>query len=211
LLDPWLAWLAPAFGAPFSLLGSPVTWLEIVAFVLSLAMVVCNMRVLHWAWPLAIAASALYAALFAHSKLYGEAALQLFFIVISLWGWWQWWAKPAVQPQASGIRRMSKQQWMGSAFAGTGLVLGVGMVLSRFTDSDLPWADAVPTGLSVLGQVLLGKKFIENWAVWLVVNVLSCGLFAYKGLWLTVVLYALFALLSVVGFRAWQQRMKAPQ
>ena len=79
----------------------------------------------------------------------------------------------------------------------------------HFTDSDVAWGDALPTALSLVGQVLLGRKFIENWLVWLVVNVISVALFAYKGLWLTCLLYGLFALMSVWGWRAWQVRMKA--
>ena len=81
--------------------------------------------------------------------------------------------------------------------------------LRRFTDSDVPFFDALPTAASVAGQWLLGRKYIENWPVWLGVNVVSVALFATKGLWLTVVLYALFALLSVVGWRAWNRRATA--
>ena len=85
-----MSFIEPLFAAAFSLLGSPVTWLEIVALALSLWMVVCNMRVNALAWPLAIAASLLYGLLFANSKLYGEAGLQVFFMIIAAWGWWQW-------------------------------------------------------------------------------------------------------------------------
>ena len=80
--------LEPLLAAAFSLLGSPVTWLEIVAFGLSVWMVVCNMRVHILAWPLAIVSSLAYGVLFAHSKLYGEAGLQVFFVVIAAWGLW---------------------------------------------------------------------------------------------------------------------------
>ena len=81
----------------------------------------------------------------------------------------------------------------------------LGWLLDRYTDSDVPYLDALPTVGSVAGQLLLGRKLVENWPVWLVVNVISLGLFAVKGLWLTVVLYALFALLSLVGWRAWHR------
>jgi nicotinamide mononucleotide transporter len=67
------------------------------------------------------------------------------------------------------------------------------------------WFDALPTAASITGQLLLGRKFVDTWAVWLSVNVVSVALFAYKGLWLTALLYALFALLSVVGWRAWRR------
>jgi nicotinamide mononucleotide transporter len=76
----------------------------------------------------------------------------------------------------------------------------------RLTDSDVPWLDALPTVASVTGQVLLGLKRVENWPVWLAVNLFSVGLFAYKGLWLTTLLYAVFAALSVIGWRAWRRR-----
>jgi nicotinamide mononucleotide transporter len=70
----------------------------------------------------------------------------------------------------------------------------------------VPYFDALPTAGSVAGQWLLGRQYVENWPVWLAVNVVSVALFAHKGLWLTVVLYALFALLSVFGWRAWSRR-----
>jgi nicotinamide mononucleotide transporter len=81
----------------------------------------------------------------------------------------------------------------------------LGMLLQRLTDSDVPYLDAAPTVASVTGQILLGRKFVENWPVWVGVNLVSLGLFASKGLWLTVLLYALFALLALAGWRAWQR------
>ena len=78
---------------------------------------------------------------------------------------------------------------------------------ARRTDSTVPFVDALATVGSITGTVLLGRKLLENWAVWLAVNLFSIGLFAIKGLWLTVLLYALFAALSVVGWRAWRARV----
>ena len=69
----------------------------------------------------------------------------------------------------------------------------------------MPWWDAFPTAASVVGQWLLGRKYVENWPVWVVVNVVSVGLFAYKGLWLTVLLYALFVAMSFAGWHAWRR------
>ncbi len=78
-----------------------------------------------------------------------------------------------------------------------------GLFLRHTTDTDVPWWDAFPTAGSVIGQWLLGRKHVETWAVWIVVNVVSVALFAYKGLWLTVLLYAVFIALSWQGWRAW--------
>lgn len=201
---------SPLMAAAFTLWGSPVTWLEVVAVVLSLAMVVANMRVNQVGWPLAMAASLLYALLFADSKLYGEAMLQIFFITVSAWGWWQWLRGRGEDGAALAVHRLTPAQRLrlgGATLAAWPLA---GLLLARATDSDVPYADAFATVGSVAGQVLLGRKVIENWLVWFVVNVFSVGLFAYKALWLTALLYALFAVLSVAGWRAWSRRLARP-
>jgi nicotinamide mononucleotide transporter len=204
VLASLIAWAQPALAVAFTAFGTPVTWLEVVAFVLSLWMVGCNMRV-HWfGWPLGIVASALYALLFLASRLYGEASLQVFFAVVGGWGWWQWLRGHDAQGHALVVHRMSRR-----LVAGVGLATLAGwpllaLLLRRYTDSDVPFLDGLSTAGSIAGQFLLGRKFLENWLVWLAVNVFSVALFAVKGLWLTVLLYAIFAVLSVAGWRAWR-------
>ena len=200
-----LAATAPLFASALVVWGSAVTWLEIVAFVLAIVMVVLNMRVNPLAWPLAIVSSLLYFALFWNSRLYGDASLQIFFATIALWGWWQWLRGTDAAGQGLRVRRLgSRGRWI--AVGALALAWpATGLFLRRFTDTDVPWWDAFPTAASVLGQWLLGRKYVENWPTWLVVNVVGVALFAYKGLWLTVLLYAVFAVMSVAGWRAWQQ------
>lgn len=197
--------LDAALAPLFTLLGSPVTALELVAFVLSLWMVACNLRVNPLAWPLAMLASALYGILFVNSRLYGEAGLQVFFIVLAGWGWWQWLRGHGADGQALRVHRLSPRQRALALAATLAAWPLFGLLLEHGTDSDVPFLDALPTVGSVTGQILLGRKLVENWAVWLAVNVVSIGLFAVKGLWLTVLLYALFAVLSVVGWFAWRR------
>ena len=196
-----------AFEPAFTLWATPVSGLEIVAFVLALAMVVLNMRVNPLAWPLAIVSSLLYFALFWNSRLYGEASLQIFFVVVALWGWWQWLRGTQADGAALRVRTLpARGRWwllatLAAAWPATGLFL------KTFTDSDVPWWDAFPTAASVIGQWLLGRKYIENWIAWIVVNIVSVGLFAYKGLWLTTLLYSLFIVMSFIGWRAWQRML----
>jgi nicotinamide mononucleotide transporter len=195
------------FAEAFVLWGATATWLEVVACVLALAMVGCNIREIHWGWPLAIVSSLLYFVVFWRSKLYGDAVLQIFFAVVAFWGWFQWLRGVRADGSALKVTRLSLR---GRAYTiGSGLVLWplTGLFLSRYTDTDVPWWDAFPTAVSLIGQFLLGRKYLENWAVWIAVNVVSVGLFAYKGLWLTVVLYLVFIALSVVGWRAWKARL----
>ena len=201
LLQAARPWLAPAF----TLWGSPATWLELLACALALAMVGCNLRVNPAGWPLAIASSLLYAVLFADSRLYGEAGLQLFFIAIAGWGWWQWLRGRGDDGRALRVHRMSSAQRLQALAATLAAWPVLALLLARATDSDVPWLDALATVASVTGQLMLGRKLVETWPVWLAVNVFSVGLFAYKGLGLTALVYALFAVLSVVGWRAWSR------
>ena len=195
---------APAF----VLWGAPASWLELVAAVLALIMVACNMRELHWGWPLAVVSSLMYVGVFAGNRIYGDAALQVFFAVMALWGWTQWLRGHRADGAALNVARLSPRGWTLAATAAALLWPTLAFFLSRFTNSDVPWLDGFVTALSVVGQYLLARKFIENWGVWLAVNIVSVGLFIHKGLWLTVALYAVFAVLSVAGYVAWRARLR---
>lgn len=193
------------FAEAWSAWGASFTWLELVAVAAAVAMVVCNMQVRVVAWPLAIFSSALYALLFRHHRLYGDAALQLFFIAVAGWGWWQWLRGTDERGRALVVRRLGARGRTVVVMAALAGWLGIGAFLARHTDSDVPWWDAFPTAVSVAGQWLLGRKYVENWLAWLAVNVVATGLFAWKGLWLTAALYALFVAMSVAGWFAWRR------
>lgn len=203
--------LAAALAAiAFTAWGTPVSWLEVAAFWAAVGMVLANLRVHPVAWPLAIFSSAAYAILFARYKLYGEAALQLMFIALALWGWWQWLCGTTASGQALRVRHLPhRQRWQ--AVAATLLAWPLlGALLARSTDSDVPYLDALPTVASVTGQILLGRKLVENWPTWVLVNVISVALFVYKALWLTALLYGLFVLLALWGWHRWQRLVAAP-
>ena len=203
-MDALLSAAQPLFAVSFTAFGAPVTWLELLAFVLAVAMVVCNIRVIPWGWPLAIISSLLYFLLFWQSRLYGDAGLQIFFAAVAAWGWWQWLRGTTAQGDALTVRRLPAQgRWLALA-AALAAWPALGLFLDHYTDTDVPYWDAFPTALSVVGQYLLGRKYVETWPTWVVVNAAAVSLFAYKGLWLTVVLYTLFVAMSFAGWRAWQ-------
>ena len=192
----------------FTLWGTPVTWLEVLAFVLALLNVVCNAMEVHWGWPLTMLASALYVWLFYASGLYGEAGVNIFFALTALWGWWQWLRghRRPRDPAPLAVARLPRTVWPRWLLAQALLWLLCSVVLLRWTDSTVPWADGFVTAGSVLGTVLLGRKYLENWLVWLIVNAASVVLFAYKGLTLTVLLYVIFFALAWWGWRSWLPR-----
>jgi len=204
-LNEVLAAAAPLLADAFTVWGAPVTWLELVAFALAIAMVVFNIRVNPLGWPLAIASSLLYFLLFWNSRLYGDASLQIFFAVVAGWGWWQWLRGTDASGHALRVRSLGASGRTNVLVAIAIAWPATALFLHRFTDTDVPWWDAFPTAASVLGQWLLGRKYVENWPTWIVVNVVAAALFAYKGLWLTVLLYLLFVAMSVVGWRTWRR------
>jgi nicotinamide mononucleotide transporter len=203
-----MSWLE---AAAFTLWGAVVTRAELLAFVLALWMVRCNLRVNPLGWPLAIASSALYALLFAGSRLYGEATLQLVFIAAAGWGWWQWLRGTQDDGRALQVRDLDRRGLLRLCALTLAAWPLAGWLLGRLTDSDVPYADAFTTVASLAGQWLLGRKYVQNWPAWLLVNVASVALFAFKGLWLTVLLYALFAVLSAVGWRRWARLARGSQ
>jgi nicotinamide mononucleotide transporter len=189
----------------------PVEW---AGFVLSLAMVYCNIRQIHWGWPLAIASSILYGYVFWNTQLYGQAALQMMFIAMAAWGWRQWLrgqtlTAPSTETntaQALPISLLSRHERL--RLSGVTILVWVlcTWVLEEFSESTVLYWDALITALALLGQYLLGRKKIETWWIWLVVNILTIALMASQDLWLTALLYFVFAVLSVVGLKTWQKQ-----
>lgn len=205
---------APLFGLlnlPLMLFGLATTPLELLSFLLALATVVLNIRQNHWAWLFSIISSATYAAVFLDAKLYGDMGLQLVFIAISIWGWWQWLpgaATDAGTPLA--VSRLTRGGWL---LAGVGWLAGfllLSYFLKTWTDTDVPHADGFLTAGSLLGQLLLARKRLENWHVWIAVDLLYVALYLYKHLVLTALLYAIFVAMAVAGLRAWQRAGQSP-
>ena len=192
----------PLFATAFGARGVEVSWLEYVAFVLALAMVRLNIRVDARDWPRAITSSLLCRALFWNSRLYGKASLQIFFAVVAGWGWWKWLRGTCTDGAALRVR------WPGARGRWALVVVfalawpATGAFQRRYTDTDVPWWDAFLGAAIVIGHWLLSRKHVENWIVWLVVNVASVQLFADKGLWLTGLLYAVFVTFSAQGLVA---------
>jgi nicotinamide mononucleotide transporter len=195
----------------FTMLGSPASWAELIGAVLGVSMVICNIKEIHWGWPLAFASSAMYFLVFWGSQLFGDASLQIFFAVMAAWGWWQWLRGVRVDGSVLKIQTLSKASTIKLIAVCAILWLATGLFLLKFTTTDVPWWDAFPTALSIVATFLLGRKYIENWPMWIVVNIVGIALFAYKGLWLTVGLYVVFAIMAGIGWQAWRKQLAAKE
>jgi len=191
------------------LFGLATTPLELVSFVLAVITVALNIRQVHWAWLFAIISSASYGVVFYGARLYGDMGLQLVFIVVSMWGWYQW-LHGGEGDRALPVTTLNVRGWVHALLA---WMIGFALLatfLARFTNSDVPHIDGFLTAGSLVGQVLLSRKKVENWHVWIAVDVLYVGLYMFKGLMLTAILYALFCVMAVVGLLAWRRAARLP-
>jgi nicotinamide mononucleotide transporter len=186
--------------------------LEYVAAGLGVINVALVVRRSVWNYPFGIAMVSLYFFVFFGARLYSDALLQIFFLVVQLYGWRSWLRARS----ESGEVPVVTLGWRARAFwvlgtAAFSLAWGLGM--ARFTDAAAPLLDAVIAGTSVAAQLLMARRRIENWVLWILVDVAAIGLYASRGLEPTAWLYALFLLLSIAGLIDWLRalrRQRAP-
>jgi nicotinamide mononucleotide transporter len=192
---------------PIQLFGSvSTTALELLSFVLSLLTVWLNIRQKPLAWWFSIVSSATYAAVFYQAKLYGDMGLQFVFIAVSLWGWYQW-VFGGDNHSALRVTRLGQQGLAISAVAWLAIFGVLAWALKTFTDTDVAHMDGFLTAGSLVGLLLLSRKKLENWLVWIAVDILYVGLYAYKGLWMTALLYSLFVAMAWIGLKAWKKTL----
>jgi nicotinamide mononucleotide transporter len=149
----------------------------------------------------------LYVHIFYQAKLYSDMLLQVFFAVMQAIGWLQWLRGQKDSTDKIQIRSLSLRQiLLTAASIGIG-TLSLGSLMQRFTDADVPYPDALTTSISVLAQWWLNQRYLQNWTLWIVADVLYIGLYWYKSLYLTSVLYLVFLLLAIQGYREWKKAM----
>ena len=173
-------------------------WLAAALGIVNVALVV---RRSIWNYPFGIAMVSLYFFVFCEAKLYSDALLQIFFLVIQLYGWWNW--RRARNEDGVPVGTMSggaRAAWL----IGTGAAIaGWGAFMAAYTDAAAPMVDAGIAGASVTAQILQSLRRVESWVFWIAVDVVAIGLFASRGLYVTSVLYALFLLLASAGLLSW--------
>ena len=158
-------------------------------------------------WPVILVSCILYALVFRREKLYSDMLLQFVYFAFALYGWWQWWRGV----KEEGTVRVERLSGRGLA---VGVVVGavgsflLGFWMARYTDAALPHIDAALTSFSLVAQWWSTRKHIANWWLWIVVDALEIGVFLYKRLYLTSVLFAFLIFLAVLGLRAWNKALR---
>jgi nicotinamide mononucleotide transporter len=201
--------LAPLQQPLFTLLGTPVSWTEVLGFG-SGALCVWLVARQHIAnWPVGIANNVLFVLLFTQAGLYADAGLQVVFITLAVYGWWTWTHGGGPGSDALPVRRTTRTEWTWLLAAGVMGTIGLTLLLDRATDSDVPFWDALTTALSLMATYGQCRKRLESWWLWIAADVVYVPLYAYKELYLTALLYIGFMTLCVLGLRHWSRDLAA--
>lgn len=184
--------------------------LEMLAVALGLANVGLLVRRSIWNYPFGMAMVALYLVIFYEARLYAEAGLQVFFFVVQAWGWYLW-------ARAGGMEHAVAVRWMGwsarivSLAIIAGITVGLGTLMHYLTDAVMPFADAAIAAASVVAQILLSVRRIENWILWIAIDIGAIALYVSRDLHLTAGLYGAFLVLASAGLIQWFRAARAEQ
>ncbi|GAA1938833.1 nicotinamide riboside transporter PnuC [Agromyces allii] len=200
----------------FSIAGQPVSVVEAVGFLTGALCVWAVARGSILNWPLGLANNLAFLLLFAGVGLYADAALQVAFGVLGVYGWVQWSRRRRVADgvtdaaaSALPIRRATRRELVVGSLIALVATIGVGYLLAAETNSQVPWPDAFILAFSLFATWGQAKKLLEQWYVWIAVDLVSIPLYLVKGLWLTALLYTGFLALCVYGLARWTREYRA--
>lgn len=177
--------------------------LEIAANLFTaLAIVLAGRNSVHTWWT-GIIGCTLFGLLFSQSRLYADVALQVFFVATSFYGWWTWLRGARGKPLP--ITHADRTSLIGTTAVGIAGTVAYGALLYAHTDAYAPFPDSTVLVFSIIAQVLMMRRRVENWGFWLLVNTIAVPLYASRGLYLTAFLYACFWLNAVISWRNWRR------
>jgi len=194
------------------LLSDPCAWLvahgsscpELFGFVTGVLNVWLVTRENIWSWPLGVLNAGFYVVVFARTGLYSDTGLQVVYLVLSFYGWWHW-LRGGPDHDAVVVTRTTRRTAL--LFAAIAVVswITLATITRRLPGAALPWLDAALVSISLVAQYMMTRKLLENWLLWIAVDVVYIGLFINRQLPLTAILYAVFLVLAIIGYVQWHR------
>lgn len=198
-----LANIATVFTMHFSF----AQWVEFLASVLTIGGVWLNARANVWGWPVGLVSVLMAAVVYWRSHLFAEFGLQLFYAASSVYGWWKWHFETENQSPVV-ISRLTRKALLTGLFLGLLFSLALAEVLKRYTTADVPYLDSAIAGFSLVAQIWMARKHLENWILWTAINLLSIGVYTYKHLWFFMALYQVLFFLGISGYFQWKKKLE---
>jgi nicotinamide mononucleotide transporter len=178
-------------------------WLENLGILTSLICIWLNTQQNIWGWFWAIVSSAIYGIIFYEARLFSDMGLQGIFILLSFYGWLSW-RFGSTEKTVLSVSKIPSKKFIFCVVFFLIFTLTSGYFLGKYTQASLPYLDSSLTAASLIATWMTARKYLENWMLWILANVAYVGVYLYKGLNGTAVLYILLIILAVKGYRDWQ-------
>lgn len=184
--------------------------LEAVAVLFGIVSVLLSVLENIWSWPTALVNVSLYTILFYRTGLYSDMGLQVVYFALSLYGWYEW-LYGGKGHTALAVSRTPAKVWLALGIIGVVFWAADGYATSHLPGVALPYVDAATTTVSLIAQYMMTRKYLENWALWIAVDVVYVGMLIFKGLNLTAFNYAVYLGLAVMGHVTWRRSLRQTQ
>lgn len=182
--------------------------LEIVGTIVGLVYLWLEYHANIYLWIAGIVMPAIYIFIYYEAGLYADFGINIYYLLAAIYGWLMWrYGKRNKQERELPITKFPGKYLIPALLVFVLTLVGIAFILIRFTDSNVPWLDSFTTALSIIGMWMLARKYIEQWWVWIVVDVVCCGLYIYKELYFTSFLYGLYAIIAIFGYFKWRKLM----
>lgn len=162
-------------------------------------------------WIAGIIMPAISLVVYWNAGLYADFGINIYYLLAAIYGWIVWQYGRKEKEQFRPIVRTPNKSWLPLAIVFAATFLLIGLILTHFTDSNVPWWDSFTTALSIVGMFMLARKWLEQWLVWIVVDIVCSGLYIYKGIYFYAALYAAYTIVAVFGYLEWKRKMNATQ
>jgi nicotinamide mononucleotide transporter len=182
------------------------SWLEITGVITGLLCVYLAAINNIWTWPIAIISVGIYIFIFYDKHLFADTGLQVYFMAMNFYGWYLWSQKPSNE-EKSPVLLITKKEVILSVIAVIIFTFILGSLL-KYTSASYPFIDSFCTACSLVAQVFLARKVLENWLIWIFVDIIYVGVYIFKGLNLTAVMYAIYVGIALLGYIDWKKDYK---
>ena len=184
-----------------------LNWLDVVTTVLGLAYILLEYRASVWMWAVGFSMQSLGIVLYYQKGLYADCGMEFYYLAMTMYGWWRW-VHGSEKKQNLPISRFPRRLVLPWLLLIAVVWFVIYWLLISFTNSNVPLADSFTTALSIVGIWALAHKYLEQWFIWIVVDVVTCVLYFYKGIPFKASLYALYVVIAILGFFKWRLLMK---
>ena len=180
-------------------------YIEVLGVVFSVIYLLFSIRQNILLWPTGMIRAILYMVVFFQAKFYADMGLNAYYFFISIYGWIVWHKGKEKSGKVTAIIRIpGKTAWILTGLTSLAFIV-IGVILDRFTDSPIPYWDALTTALSFTATWMLARKMLEHWILWIIVDLISMALYLYRGLYPTMILFAIYTAMAVIGYKAWRK------